>query len=142
MGPVFQAARCVRGLLEEVYIWKLTILCFTPRPSIVGTELVRDYRSYHSFRLSQDWVPRTDSYVFWRENIGRFPALSLLALKTLEFPPSSIAAERAFAMARKIAVSSRSSQTWQTFCREVYLRVNKEYVHNALEIALDRYRSS
>jgi hypothetical protein len=66
----------------------------------------------------------------------------LLALKTLEFPTSSIAAERAFAMARKIAVASRSSQTWETFGVEVYLRVNKKLVHHALEIALSKYRIS
>ena len=69
-------------------------------------------------------------------------ALSPLAMKALEFPLSSIAAERAFAIARKIDIPSRGAQTWETFSREVYIRINKAFVLDALERAFVAYKAS
>jgi hypothetical protein len=63
-------------------------------------------------------------------------------MKALEFPLSSIAAERTFAIARKIDMPSRASQTWETFSREVYVRINKAFTLNALERALVAYKAS
>ena len=57
--------------------------------------------------------------------MGRYPTLAPLALKALDFPLSSISAERTFAMGRAIDLPCRRSQSRSTFCREVFLRVNR-----------------
>ena len=54
--------------------------------------------------------------------MGQYP---MLALKSLNFPLSSISAERTFAMGRTIDLPRRRSQSRSTFCREVFLRVNR-----------------
>ena len=45
--------------------------------------------------------------------------------EVLNFPLSSISAERTFAMGRAIDLPRRRSQSRSTFCREVFLRVNR-----------------
>jgi len=47
--------------------------------------------------------------------MGQYPTL---ALQSLDFPLSSISAERTFAMGRAIDLPCRRSQSRSTFCRE------------------------
>ena len=67
--------------------------------------------------------------------MGRYPTLAPLALKALDFPLSSISAERTFAMGRAIDLPCRRSQSRSTFCREMFLRVNRALAVRELECA-------
>ena len=103
--------------------------------------LGNQYESYRKHRCSGDWKQQTDSRAYWRGALERFPELAALALKTLEIPLSSIAAERAFAMARTIDVAARRRMTWDTFSREVYVHVNKPWAYDALKNAYEASKS-
>jgi hypothetical protein len=69
--------------------------------------------------------------------MGWYPTLAPLALKALDFPLSSISAERTFAIARCIDLPRRRSQSPSTFCCKVFLRVNRALVVRELVCALE-----
>ena len=100
---------------------------------------MRDYALYLNDRRSADWQEPTDSYGYWLANIKRLKTRAPIALKALEFPMSSISAERTFARARAVDVPRRRSQKRTTFQREVFLRANIALTMQALDEALDKY---
>ncbi len=81
------------------------------------------------------------SYAYWLKVFEDVPTLAPLALKTLEYPLSSIAAEHASAMIRGIEVPQRRAQTRETLCRELSLFVNKECTQLNLKQAIARILS-
>ena len=102
---------------------------------------MRNYALYLSDRRSAGWQMPANSYSYWLANITRFRALAPVALKALEFPLSSISAERTFGTARAIDVPRRKRQSRKTFCGEVFLRVNRPYTLRALSNAIDNYQA-
>ena len=73
-----------------------------------------------------DWA-KVGNYKFWSSKKSGVGASRRRRsdLGGGEMPVSSICAElRAFAQARTIDTPLRQSQTWSTFCTEVFLRVN------------------
>jgi hypothetical protein len=101
-------------------------------------DLGQEFGMYAIERAKPSWKPSTDSYGYWQAALPRFPTLASHALKTLEFPLSSIAAERAFATMRIIDAPQRRAQTLETFSREAALRVNKKYTERNLDLAIAR----
>ena len=53
-------------------------------------------------------------------------------MRWAQIPACSIAAERVFAQARVIDSPKRQGQTWATFAREVFLRVNSTVLDDLL----------
>lgn len=106
-----------------------------------NVDVTMQFDMYLAARRRPDWKVRTDSYAFWLGHVGVYRALAPCALKALEFPMSSISAERVFAMARAIDLPRRRSQKRSTFCREVFLRANLEFTTRALHNALDTYQA-
>ena len=90
-------------------------------------DLSTEYSEYVEERLQVDdqvdWA-KVDNYKFWSSKKVVWPLLADVALTWGEMPVSSICAERAFAQARTIDTPLRQTQTWSTFCTEVFLRVN------------------
>ena len=69
---------------------------------------------------------------FWRSLSTTLPDLAPLALWWVEFPTSSVAAERAFGMMRAIDMPNRSRMKDETFLAEFMFRVNGELVAQLL----------
>ncbi len=78
------------------------------------TDALLEYADYLDARRHETWKQPDSSYAFWLKNMHRYPTL---ALKSLNFPLSSISAERTFAMGRAIDLPRRRSQSRSTFCR-------------------------
>lgn len=76
-----------------------------------------------------------DNYAYWLSKTC-WAELRQCALWWLEMPTSSIAAERAFALGRVIDVPRRGSMTWETFKRELALRICQDDVESLLDDAL------
>jgi hypothetical protein len=96
--------------------------------------LNRQYLAYSNehVRLGAAYFAGTTSAKYWRSKMTVWPELAPIAMKWLQVPTSSIAAERSFAIARIVDEVHRQSQTWETFCLEVFLRVNKNFVESLL----------
>ncbi len=98
-----------------------------------------EYSEYAEERLVDgevDWT-KVDNFKFWSSKKTAWPLLADVALTWGEMPVSSICAERAFAQARTIDTPLRQSQTWPTFCTEVFLRVNGAALSRLLEKKLE-----
>jgi hypothetical protein len=139
--PVAQLPATPAGLFDDRCLSRLVVFlnCFLTKLYRCDPDCGRDYAVYLNDRRSADWQAPADSYRYWLGNIKRFRALAPLALKALEFPLSSISAERTFAMARAVDVPRRRSQKRATFEREVFLRANSAFTTNVLSSALDTY---
>lgn len=109
----------------------LLLCCSCPADAIV------EYADYLNARRHPNWKQPDSSYAFWLKSMVRYRTLAPLAMKALDFPLSSISAERTFAMARCIDLPRRRSQSKSTFCREVFLRVNRALAVRELLCALE-----
>ncbi len=105
--------------------------CSCPADAII------EYADYLDARRHANWNQPDSSFAFWLKSMHRYPTLAPLALKALDFPLSSISAERTFAMGRAIDLPCRRSQSRSTFCREVFLRVNRALAVRELVCALE-----
>ena len=92
------------------------ICCFCSCPA----DAIIEYDSYLDARRHETWKEPESSYAFWLKSMHRYPTLAPLALKSLDFPLSSISAERSFATGCAIDLPCRRSQSRLTFCREVF----------------------
>jgi hypothetical protein len=61
--------------------------CFCGCPA----DAIIEYDSYLDARRHANWKQPESSYAFWMKSMGQYP---MLALKSLNFPLSSISAER------------------------------------------------
>lgn len=107
-------------------------------PSKHGLRIVANYKTYmdqwndkgktDEERLSY-WAT-VDSYEFWSNRRATWRELAEVALWWLEVPTSSIAAERAFALLRQIALPTRGSLSRDSYRAELSLRVNMRLVED------------
>jgi hypothetical protein len=99
---------------------------------------VVQYKSYLRERNEAgptDWA-HVNNHKYWSSKRKLWPHLADVALTWMEIPTSSIAAERTFAQARIVDAPRRQAQKWETFCREVKLRVNKSVLYDMLNSEL------
>ncbi len=80
-------------------------------------------------------------YDFWSSKRSLWTKLAPIALWWLEFPTSSIAAERAISVMRAVDVPVRGAMTWEHFSREVFFRVNQPLVSRMLDRAIEAYKT-
>ncbi len=112
-----------------------------------STDLEAEYMIY-----SQHWRKHAEltpthpvgksNFTFWTSTTSQalWPNLAKCALYWLEFPTSSIAAERAIAVGRVVDEARRRCMSSKTFKRELFLRCNQEIVKELLETSLIRFR--
>lgn len=101
-----------------------------------------DYKNDWRVRnnAKKDWFNEYSggNYQYWTNKENAWPNLSHVAKWYANWPTSSVAAERTFAEARIVTTSLRGAQAWQTFNRELKLRVNKAIVIEMLERSLSK----
>jgi hypothetical protein len=85
----------------------------------------------HMFLRSEDRV--TSSSDYWRARRNKWPTLSKVASFWIEFETSSIAAERVFAIIRRMGLSGRGSMGHDTFRHEIFFRVNRDALLQLVE---------
>ena len=100
--------------------------------AIHSMELESEYASYKEEYTSlinilpdgTSRISRDNNYLYWKSKLIIWPNLSRVALWWNAHYTSSIAAERAFGLARLIDSTQRGSMGWDTFARELKFRVN------------------
>lgn len=85
----------------------------------------------HMFLRSEDRV--TSSSDYWRARRNKWPTLSKVASFWIEFKTSSLAAERVFAIIRRMGLSGWGSMGHDTFRREIFFRVNRDVLLQLVE---------
>lgn len=70
---------------------------------------------------------------YWNGKKSRWQQLAKTALFWLEFNTSSIAAERVFAVIRKMDLPGRAAMASDTFRREIFFRINRRVLEGLLE---------
>jgi hypothetical protein len=98
-------------------------------------EYISEYEAYmdeYAERTAAEWAAVNNSK-FWRSKVQVWPHLADVALTWCEIPLSSIAAERVFAQARVVDAPQRRSMSWESFSREVFLRMNRKVIHRLME---------
>lgn len=102
-----------------------------------GNEIIAEWCAYHKDWTTRSvadplWYQKIRNYEYWKNKETRWPNLSLTAIWWDNWPTSSIAAERTFALARIIDMSQRGSQSWETFTNEIQLKANQSILENLL----------
>jgi hypothetical protein len=92
------------------------------------------------YNAKKDWFNEYPggNYQYWTNKESEWPNLCHVAKWYANWPTSSIAAERTFAEARIVTTSLKGAQAWQTFNRELKLRVNKAIVLDMLQRSLSK----
>ena len=98
-----------------------------------------EYKEEWNTLAAQDpeWFKDESNYHFWNTRQYRWPDLVHSALWYSNWPTSSIAAERAFALGRIIDSAQRGRQSWDTFAREVKLKANTGILQKMLSQQLE-----
>lgn len=85
----------------------------------------------HMFLRPVDRV--TSSSDYWRARRNKWPTLSKVASFWIEFETSSLAAERVFAIIRRMGLSGRGAMGHDTFRHEIFFRVNRDALLQLVE---------
>lgn len=101
-----------------------------------------EYRAMWRENTARDpkWYLNQSNYMFWQSQATRWPRLSYEAKWWNNFPTSSIAAERTFALARLTDTSQRGRLSWKSFSEQLQLRVNRPIVEKLLEDQVEKIK--
>jgi hypothetical protein len=114
-----------------------------------GLRLESQYRNYckeyHSPNVingaGEHLIRKHGNYNYWRSKATCWPELMKVALWWNAYYTSSIAAERVFGVARLVDGTQRGNMHWDTFARELKMRVNKQIVFNLFEVNYKDFKS-
>jgi hypothetical protein len=78
-----------------------------------------------SGRPSPEWFKKVDNYKFWDSFRASWPHISYFATWWSNWPTSSVAAERVFALARVVDHPQRGALSWKSFAIELFIKSNR-----------------
>jgi len=72
-----------------------------------------------------EWFKKVDNYKFWDSFRASWPHISYFATWWSDWPTSSVAAERVFALARVVDHPQRGALSWKSFAIELFIKSNR-----------------
>jgi hypothetical protein len=111
---------------------------FGCEPRNFGNEIIINWIEYRVDwqRRSKEnalWFKNTTNYEYWSSVKTKWPLLVDEALWWINWPMSSIACERGFALARIIDSPRRGKMDWETFANELKLKCNEIVLDSLLD---------